>query len=176
VVTAASLPDLPPVNGETDLYAATSTETTKLTTEGVSPSISPLRDYNICSPDAWGMTGRELGRVSGFDFTVESRRRYQSGPGSSDPDQFLAIDGGAAFLTAFDGTARRLYRADGSVVELIRASDGSLLTVDATHEKVKSEAPCISQRQRQVNLFPGYGALGNLRQTRSALTRQPDFR
>ena len=124
------------VNGETDLYAATSTETTKLTTEGVSPQHITATGLQYLFSGRMGMTGRELGRVNGFDFTVSPVADINPGPGSSDPDQFLAIDGGAAFLTAFDGTARRLYRADGSVVELIRASDGSLLTVDATHEKV----------------------------------------
>jgi hypothetical protein len=123
------------VAGETDLYAATPTETTKLTTEGVSPRHITATGLQCLFSGRMGMTGRELGRVS-FDFNVGPVADINPGPGSSDPDQFLAIDGGTAFITAFDGTARRLYRVAGSVLELIRANDGSLLTVDATHEKV----------------------------------------
>jgi ELWxxDGT repeat protein len=124
------------VEGETDVYAATSTETTKLTTEGVSPQHITGAGLQYLFSGRMGSTGRELGRVDGFDFTVSPVADINPGPGSSDPDQFLSVGGGTAFITAFDGTARRLYRADGSGVELIRASDGSLLTVDATHEKV----------------------------------------
>jgi hypothetical protein len=56
------------------------------------------------------------------------------GPGSSDSDQFLSIGGKPAFLTTFDGTARRLYRADGFDVELIRAS----LFCNAGHRRSQS--------------------------------------
>jgi ELWxxDGT repeat protein len=125
------------VNGETDVYAATSTGTTKSTTDGVSPRHIISTGLQYLFSGRMGSTGRELGRVDGFDFTVDPVADINPGPGSSDPDQFLAIDGGGAFLTAFDGTARRLYITGGPAgVELIRASDGSLLTVDATHEKV----------------------------------------
>lgn len=123
------------VAGETDLYAATPTETFKITTDGMSPRHITATGLQCLFSGRLGATGRELGRVS-FDFNVSPVADINPGPGSSDPDQFLSLEGGSVFLTAFDGTARRLFRADGSVVEMIRANDGALLSVDAAHEKV----------------------------------------
>ncbi|HET6408083.1 MAG TPA: hypothetical protein VFG14_09395 [Chthoniobacteraceae bacterium] len=124
------------VQGETDLYAATSTETVKLTTDGISPLHLTSSGIQYFFSGRMGMMGRELGNI-GLGFTVGPVADINLGPGSSDPDQFLSIGGGTAFLTAFDGTARRLYRTSGFGVEEIRANDGAALTVDATHEKVE---------------------------------------
>jgi ELWxxDGT repeat protein len=148
------------VNGETDVYAATSTETTKLTTEGVSPQHIITTGLQYLFSGRMGSTGRELGRVDGLDFTVSPVADINPGPGSSDPDQFLSVGEGTAFITAFDGTARRLYRADGSGVELIRASDGSLLTVDATHEKVNIRGTLFFTATKAGETVPWLWRLG----------------
>jgi hypothetical protein len=125
------------VPGETDLYSVSASGLVKHTTHGASPlDLTPANSAFYFSMKSDNNTGRELGRLlpDGAE-VLRLIGDINPGPGSSDPGQFVYA-GSKTYFTAFDGTARRLYRTFGSDIDEIRASDGALLSVDAGHEKV----------------------------------------